>query len=235
MSVSNTVTKQVFTGNGVTTAFAIPFALYANTQIKVKLTDTVTGNITILSVGTHYTISGGDPGTTVNMITAPASTELLTVYRATSLQQTYDFLNNTTVNMENVEKAMDYIVMMAQELDSAISDLSVTASSQFQVQLLQSLAAAATITIGVDIARQILPVQGASGAITTNTTTAIDNGTIDGQELVIRGAHATYSVTLSAATTNLDINGDMVLVASTTIYLVWDNTNSKWVEVGRSN
>ena len=235
MAVSNTTTSQTFTGDGSTTAFAIPFYFYGNTQVKVKITDTLSGTITVQTVGVDYTISGGDPGTTVNMTSAPVSTDLLTIYRSTPLTQVYDFLNNTVVNMENVEKALDYIVFMAQELSAAISSLSSGIVSAYVVNTTQSIAAAGTIAIAVDTARQICPVEGSGGATTANTTTAIDNGTIDGQEIVLRGTHATNSVTLNSATTNLEINGSMVLIANSTIYLIWNDTSSKWIEVGRSN
>jgi len=231
MALSNLVTSDDFAGDGSTVNFAIPFTFFNNTQVKVKLTGSG-GVVTYWTSGVEYTISGGDPGTTVVAGTAPAVGETLTVYRSTPLTQIYDFLNASPLDVENVEKALDRLAMMIQETTNTLSSSGIFG---FYSQTTQTVNAAATITIDETKQRLIVPVQGNAAPVTANTTTAVENGTIDGQELLLRGAHATNSVTISGSSTNMEMNGSMVLVAFSTLSLVWNGTTSKWTEVARSN
>lgn len=231
MALSNLLVEDDFAGDGTTVNFAIPFTFFNNTQAKAKLTSS-TGVVTYWTAGVEYTISGGDPGTTLVAATAPAVGETLTIYRSTPLTQIYDFLNNTAVNMENVEKALDRLGMMLQELSNSVSSNGIYG---FYSQATQTVVNGTTISIDETKQRLIVPVQGNAGAVIANATTAIENGAVDGQELLIRGVHATNSVTISGSSANMEINGDMVLVAFSTLSLVWNGTTSKWTEVARSN
>lgn len=233
MALSILVTEQVYTGDGSTTNFAIPFTFFSNSQVVVEETDTGTGTITTLTNGTEYTISGGDPGTTVVATTAPTSTKRWRVYRSTPLTQIWDFINNTTVNLENIEKALDRIVMMAQELNSR--DISVdVASGSYNVIAVQTISAGGTIVSDNTKLRKICYVQGGSGGTTASTTTAIDNGLVDGQEIVLIGRSNDNPLTISAtSTSNMNINGDVVLFEGNVLTVVWDSTNNKWIELNR--
>ena len=233
MALSNLVTEEVYTGNGSTTTFPITFTLFNNSQVVVEETDLDTGAVVILNVGVEYTITGGDPGTAVEATVAPASTKQWRVYRATPYTQIYDFLNTTTINMENVEKALDRIVMMLQEVAGGGGVVASGSGNNYTVQSLQTIAGGGTITLTSNTLRQLLLVQGGSGGTTASTTTALTNGSIDGQEAVLLGRNNTQPLTISGATTNMNINGDMVLGAGNALTLVWDNTNTKWVELNR--
>lgn len=232
MALSNLVTEEVYTGNGSTTTFPITFTLFNNSQVVVEETDLGTGAVVILNVGVEYTITGGDPGTAVEATVAPASTKQWRVYRATPYTQIYDFLNTTTINMENVEKALDRIVMMLQEVAGG-GVVASGSGNNYAVQALQTVGASGTATLASNVLRQLLLVQGGSGGTTASTTTAITNGSIDGQEVVLLGRNNSQPLTISGATTNMDINGDMVLGAGNALTLIWDNTNTKWVELNR--
>jgi sulfur carrier protein ThiS len=113
MTISSQTVKQVFTGNGVTTTFAIPFQYDATSEVKVYLRDNSVepATITLKTISTHYTIVGAN----VEMITAPAATEELIILRDTANTQTWDALLTAQLNQTTLESELDRIVKMVQE------------------------------------------------------------------------------------------------------------------------
>ena len=75
---------------------------------------------------------------------------------------------------------------------------------------------------------------GDGGAATLDGTTAITDGEVDGQILIIKGTSDTNTVTIDDAA-NTDLNGQVVLGDGDTIYLAWDDTSSAWVEINRNS
>lgn len=76
--------------------------------------------------------------------------------------------------------------------------------------------------------------QGTSGAITLNGTTAISDGSVDGKKLTIKGTDATNTVTINDGA-NTDLNGNITLGDGDCIELRWDSTDSEWSEISRNN
>lgn len=118
MSLSNQSVVALYNGNGSTTAFAVPGStnsFSANSEIKVVLrgTDDVEE---LLVLTTDYTLSGGTPATTVNMLTAPATGEILAVYRESAATQGTDFIGTGPFNSEANESALDKLTRLVQEL-----------------------------------------------------------------------------------------------------------------------
>lgn len=96
----------------------------------------------------------------------------------------------------------------------------------------QTLSAAATITLAGN-GRQLIRVQGNGGAITVDATTGVTAGTKDGIELRLQGLSDTNTVTIASAG-NMRLNGTCVLGNGDVLDLMWNNSNSTWDEVGRS-
>jgi hypothetical protein len=72
-------------------------------------------------------------------------------------------------------------------------------------------------------------------AVPANRTVTLNNGTSDGQLLVIRGvAFGANGVELLDAG-NLRLTGDSQLNNNDTIILIWDATSAVWIEVARRN
>lgn len=117
MSVSNTVVKQVYPCNGVTTSFAIPFAWLITSQIKVYKVTNATGERVPLAHVTDYTYAPNDIApTSIVTTSAFANTFSVELIRETSLTQLVDYINNGAFLAEDHEAALDKIVMMIQEL-----------------------------------------------------------------------------------------------------------------------
>ena len=79
-----------------------------------------------------------------------------------------------------------------------------------------------------------LRVSGSGGAVTLDATTAISDGSKDGQILLITGLSNTNTVTIPDAA-NTELNGLAILALGESIRLVWDSARSLWVELTRSN
>lgn len=91
------------------------------------------------------------------------------------------------------------------------------------------LAAAATLTP----ANVVHKVSGSGGAVTLSGTTAIANGSVNGQVLILQGDHATNTVTIQNGA-NVQLRGEIVLGLYDFLCLRWDTTIGDWIEMSRS-
>lgn len=126
MTVASAVNKVTYTGNGATTDFATGFLFYAEEDLTVIETVIATGVETVLSLNTHYTVTGvGDPnGGTVIAVTAPANTKKWTILREVDYVQEYDPEDGDPLASLSLEQAFDLLCMMAQQLKE-LSDRSI--------------------------------------------------------------------------------------------------------------
>lgn len=94
----------------------------------------------------------------------------------------------------------------------------------------ETLAASATITP----ARFAHLVTGSGGPITLDATTAIADGSADGQMLILLGNNATQTVTVPNSA-NTRINGSAILALGDALGLFWNATDSNWWELWRNS
>lgn len=119
MTISSTVNRVSYAGNGTTTAFSFPYKFFANADLVVVLVDNATNVETTQTLTTHYTVTGAgaDAGGTVTMLTAPATGKTLVIYRDPALTQDIDLVNGDPFDVETgVEKGFDKIVLMVQRV-----------------------------------------------------------------------------------------------------------------------
>jgi len=118
MTVSSTTTRVSYSGNGTTTAFAVPFYFLASGDLLVVLRS-ATGVETTQVLGTNYTVTGAgvSSGGTVTMTAAPAAGVTLVISRNAALTQTTDLLPNDRLPAESIETALDKLTMLSQQLD----------------------------------------------------------------------------------------------------------------------
>jgi hypothetical protein len=120
MTISSTTTRVSYTGNGATTAFSFPYLFYANDDLTVILITTATGAETVKTITTDYTVTGAGVGAggTVTMLTAPTAAQTLLIIREVDYdQQDFDPVDNDPFPAASIEQAVDYTVMMAQQLN----------------------------------------------------------------------------------------------------------------------
>lgn len=119
MTISSTTNRVSYTGNGATTAFSFPYLFYSNDDLTVILVTTATGAETVQTITTHYTVTGAGVGAggTVTMLTAPTAAQKLVILREVDYdQQDFDPVDNDPFPAASVEQAVDYTVMMAQQV-----------------------------------------------------------------------------------------------------------------------
>jgi hypothetical protein len=145
MAITNQVSKQIYTGNGVTVNFAIPFDIVSSgsAEVEVILRDeTVPTAITeTLQVNpTHYTLTGGTPPINVTMVTAPSSTMKLLVRRSIDLTQPTDYLETSIFPAETHELALDRLAAQIQQINEILtrvpklSGTTLNAEPEFPIQ-----------------------------------------------------------------------------------------------------
>ena len=127
MSFTNLLVKQLFTGDGATLTFTIPFEFTAESEVVVILrdeTDPLAITETTLTKGAleDYTLTGQNPPndplpTTVTMVVAPTATQKLLVKRELPLDQQSDYTNTGSVSLESLELKVDKLVMHDQQIN----------------------------------------------------------------------------------------------------------------------
>lgn len=218
MTVNSSTARQQYNGNGVTTAFTVPFRFLDNTHLQVIRTSAA-GVDTTLVLSTDYTVTGAGAATgTITMVTAPASGEKLTIVRSMPFSQQIDLVNGDPLPAETLEAGLDARAMEAQQLKDAVSrSLSLPISSSASAVLpeaiplallgwnatgdaLQSFAGAA----GVAVSSFMAPAVAAADA--TAAQTAI-GGTSVGRSVfsAANAAAARTALTAAASGANSDI------------------------------
>jgi hypothetical protein len=118
MTISTTTSRVDYTGNGVTTAFAVPFAFFGASELTVIQRVIATGAETTLALSTNYTVSGGNGSTgTVTAVVAPAATVQWTILRSTARTQLVDYVPNDPFPAETHERALDRLTAQVQEIE----------------------------------------------------------------------------------------------------------------------
>ena len=117
MTITTTIAKNSYSGNGSTTVFAYQFKILAQTDLQVILR-AATGVETVQEITTHYTVSGvgASSGGNVTFGSAPASGVTVLIRRATTQTQTVDLVENDPFTAETVETAFDRSIILSQEL-----------------------------------------------------------------------------------------------------------------------
>lgn len=111
MSLSDLDVEQSYTGNGSNQDFAINFSYQLAAQVKVSLdgVDQPSG-WSIVSTNVHFSV-------------APTTGVVVRVYRSTPLTQTLNLIDSGSFLQEDLEAALDRIVMQIQEVKNALDNL----------------------------------------------------------------------------------------------------------------
>lgn len=122
MTVSSTTTKNSYTGDGSTTVFAYGFKIFDDDDIKVILRTTATGNETVQSKTTHYSVSGvgSASGGNITFGTAPPATQTVVLLRTTAQTQLTDYVPNDPFPADAHEDALDKLTFIAQEIQEEL-------------------------------------------------------------------------------------------------------------------
>lgn len=121
MTINTTTNRVSYEGDGVTTAFAVPFAFFGSDELEVVERVTATGAETLKMLTSDYTVEdgGGAPGTVIANAAPPASVSW-TIIRNTKRSQEIDYTDNDPFPAETHESGLDRATMIAQD---SISDI----------------------------------------------------------------------------------------------------------------
>lgn len=121
MTVSSTISKVSYAGNGSTTTFTVSFYFLDNTHLKV-IKKSSAGVETTLVLNTDYSVTGAgvSSGGSITCTTAPASGETLAIARNVPFTQEVDYQANDPFPAETHERALDKLTMEVQQVNSDI-------------------------------------------------------------------------------------------------------------------
>lgn len=131
MSLANTLSQKVYTGNGAQTVFPTTFAFMTTADITVEVAPSGGAYVTQI-LGVNYTLSGaglGEPGGNVTFTSgAPANHSAVRITRNTPHTQPTSFPDQGEFLPEVHEAAFDREELQIQELDRRIGVLEAGAS-----------------------------------------------------------------------------------------------------------
>lgn len=122
MTISTGYSPDTYSGDNSTTVFSYTFRILDEDHIEVVLID-ASGNQTVQTKTTHYTVSGvgNSGGGNVTFLSAPSGTETVMLRRNTPLEQQTDYVEADIFPAETHEEALDKLTTIVQQLDEKLS------------------------------------------------------------------------------------------------------------------
>jgi len=122
MTISTTIIKNSYSGNGSTTAFTYNFKITDQDDIQVIIRS-ANGTETVKTITTHYTVGGvgGNSGTvTFTSGNIPVTGETVVLRRSTPQTQAMDLIDNDPMSADTIETAHDKVTSISQELQEQV-------------------------------------------------------------------------------------------------------------------
>ena len=130
MTLSTTINKASYSGDGNTATFNYNFKIFTNSDLKVIIRS-ASGTETLKTITTHYTVSGAgsNSGGSVTFTggNIPTNTETVILQRVVPLTQTHDYVENDPFPAESHEQGLDRLTMHVQQIQEEV-DRSIKAS-----------------------------------------------------------------------------------------------------------
>ncbi len=116
MTVSTSINKVSYKGNGIVKEFAIPFYFLDASDIEIWLVSETIAERK-LELGSEYAVfgSGNLNGGSVTLTFIPANGERLTILRNVAMTQEVDYRENEIFPAETQERALDKLTMITQQ------------------------------------------------------------------------------------------------------------------------
>ena len=182
MTISTTITKNSYSGNGSTSVFQYTFKIALDSEIQVIIRAS-NGTETVKTITTHYTVSGAGNASGGNVtFTAgniPASGETVIIRRNTGQTQTLDLVENDPFSAETVEGAFDKSISLVQELQEQLDrSIKVSRSTTLNTpEITNDASARAGKLLGFDATGNSLDATIDGTGIATSATNAANSAT----------------------------------------------------------
>lgn len=122
MTLSSTLSRITYAGDGSTTAFAVPFVFFGADEIAVIERNQSNGAEAEKLLTTDYVLAGGNgQAGTVTAMVPPALGRSWTILRNTQRTQMVDYTPNDPFPAETHERALDRLTALVQELDDKLA------------------------------------------------------------------------------------------------------------------
>jgi len=118
MTIATTLNRIEYTATAAQKIFPYTFLIFANTDLEVRQIDKITGVTTLLTLTTHYTVSGvGDiGGGNVTLVTGALVDDTIIIVRVMPVTQLIDYVENDSFPADTHEKGLDRATMVSQQL-----------------------------------------------------------------------------------------------------------------------
>lgn len=209
MTISTTINRKEYVGDGSSTSFSFPYFVIAAADLKVYQ------NGTLKTITTHYTLSGSAPyssGTNVQFVSAPALNDEIVIIRDPAITQAVDLVDNDPLPAASIETPLDRLTMIAQRLGERIDRSFTLADTDVSGASTELPTPAANKLIGWDSAGTALANYASASIADTIVPTAFMETLLDDTSAATArttlGAFASAGGTISGAVT---VQGDVTL------------------------
>lgn len=121
MTISTTISRVTYLGDGIATDFAVPFVFFGVDELAVIERDLATGTEAVKILVSDYSVAGGaGSGGTVTASLPPPDGRSWTIFRRTHRTQLVDYTPNDPFPAETHERALDRLTALVQELDDRL-------------------------------------------------------------------------------------------------------------------
>lgn len=218
MTVTNPASiTPVYVGNGATTVFAYTFQIYQASDMVVTQTDTA-GVATVLTLTTHYTLSGVGAAAGGNItLVAPLATDYTLVGECVlPLTQSADLRNQGAYFAETHESVFDKLTKLAQQINAkTVRSLRFPSSEAVTdtYAILPTLATRSSKFLACDSSGKVIAAAGTSADLTP--VSVFINALLDDADAAT--ARATLGAAASATAvdqTIVDAKGDIIIATA---------------------
>lgn len=247
---SEAIKSSVFAGNGSTTAFAISFKTFSQSDLTVTLTSAA-GVEAVKTLTTNYTVSlnanqDNSPGGTVTMGVAPASGEKLVIANEPAYTQSSDIVNGGGFFPNVIEDMVDRNTILsrrAQEQTSRSIQIPISDSTGTTVKLpTETLRASKAIVfdssgnVGVSVDNyvdQVATVAASAAAAAASAAAAlVSEGLADADAIQVAADLVATAADLVATNQDtIDTAADVVTTAANAAKLTGTSTTSLAIAV----
>jgi len=210
MTISAQTNRRSFTGSGTSGPFSYPYALMAKADLVVQKVVNATGVATTLTLDTDYTLAGTadsvgryPSGVDITTSAVVASGYTLIAYGDPSLTQGLDLVENDPLPVEEIEKALDRLTLIARRLKDRLDRSLVLSDSD---------TSSATLTLPTPVAGELLGWNSAANALTSYSAADVDLTLVSAfiATLLDDADAAAARTTLGAMQQVLTTRGDLV-------------------------
>jgi len=121
LTVSDTTPRIQYTATSSQTVFAYGFAIFEDADLKVYQ------DTTLLTLTTHYTVSGAgtSAGGNVTLVTGATTGDIITIYRDLAVARSSDYQTGGDLLAETLNDDLDKVVMMVQQSEADVANRSI--------------------------------------------------------------------------------------------------------------